>query len=110
MSIQKSRAGPEFSVLTLEHHLALEISAFFWDTLPFSLFLVIAVNATAGISPYTVFDNFLDDFFVLLFLYLVAFLTSVFPEVSMYVTRRSQLLSLESEMARVETHVGTGSC
>ena len=120
----KSRADPEFSVLMVEHHLVLQAFAPCWDVLPFwpvsfgVIFLV-----PAGTTAYPTFFHqrsslhsalaiFVVDFFVgFVVSFVVSFLTSVLlPEVSMYVTRRSQLSFLESDMARVETHVGMEPC
>ena len=127
MSIQKSRAGPEFSVFTVdtltavEHHLVLRAFALYWEILLLWLFagIFLLVQARHDITDvyftffiqhgplYTMFVTFLvavlSEFLVRC---LVFFLTARLPEVSMYVTRRSQLSFLESEMVRVETHAG----
>ena len=108
----KSPADPEFSVLTVEHHLVLQAFAFCWDILPFWLFFSIILFVTAGITAYPTFhqNSLYSAFTSFLVCFLVSFTFSVLPQVSMYVTRRSQLSFLESEMAHVETHVGMGPC
>jgi hypothetical protein len=75
--------------------------------LPFCLFIGVPLLVLSSITASPTQQSGLDLLFAWL---IVAFLIIFLPEVSVYVNRRSQLSTLESEMARVETHVGLGLC
>jgi len=107
VSIQKSRASPEFSVFTVEHHLVLQAFALYLEMFPFCLFVGVPLLVLSRITASPTQQSGLDFLFAWL---IVALLIIFLPEVSMYVNRRSQLSTLESEMACVETHAGMGPC
>jgi hypothetical protein len=109
VSIQKSRAGAECSVLTAAPHLVLQAFSVYWEVLPFCLFVSIPLLVLSRITAYALEQN-LYHFLLAATVVIVSFLIIFLPEVSMYVPRRPQLSTLELEMVGVETHVGLGFC
>lgn len=91
----------------VKHHPALQAVALYWEMLWFCLFIGVPLLVLSHITASPNQQNGLDLLFAWLF---VAVLIFLLPEVSMYVTCRSQLSFLEAEMACVETHVGLGPC
>ena len=91
----------------VKHHPALQAVALYWEMLWFCLFIGVPLLVLSHITASPSQQSGLDLLFAWLF---VAVLIFLLPEVSIYVTCRSQLSFLEAEMACVETHMGLGPC